>query len=152
MIVDRLDHFGLYLLSEEKYVVSCNFLKSLSVFPREEGKYILLGDDDVYASVFSYKTSPSSELRFEQHRRYIDLHYIISGEEVIEWTNSSDSSSGEYNPEDDVSFFGSALPNTSSIHMVPGMFMLLHPDDLHKPKCNLASSKEVKKVVVKVKI
>ena len=46
------------------------------------GKVTLSGDD-VYATIQSYWTSPASERKWESHRRYVDVQFMVTGEELI---------------------------------------------------------------------
>ena len=149
MIVDRLENSNLYCDIDEKFLPAFNFLKGLQNKPLSEGKYNILENGAVYASVFSYCTCSPDDLRYEQHQKYIDLHYIISGEEKICWSGCH-GIGAEYNAEEDVAFCKAEPPVSSMIHMKPGMFMVLFPDDLHKPKCIVSEPQKVEKVVIKI--
>ena len=57
-------------------------LKDLIASDPADGKYEIAGDE-IFASVMTYTTAPENEKKFELHRKYIDIQYIISGEEII---------------------------------------------------------------------
>ena len=39
---------------------------------------------DVYATRFTYETIPAEESFFEAHRKYLDIHIMVSGSEGVE--------------------------------------------------------------------
>jgi len=47
-----------------------------------DGRHPIDGDD-VFALVSTYETGPSTEKRFETHRRHVDLQYVADGHERI---------------------------------------------------------------------
>lgn len=95
-------------------------------------------------------TVPASESRFEAHRRHIDTHYVISGEEVIGWSPiKALRASSEYNEKEDYVLYEQATPQ-AQITLHPGFFIVFFPTDGHMPNCQLNGPCEVHKVYVKV--
>ena len=52
----------------------------------ENGKYEIDGED-IFVSVQDYNTKPESEGKFEAHKQYADIQFIIKGEEKLGYTN-----------------------------------------------------------------
>ena len=58
------------------------FLKNNDLTKLAPGKYPIDGDN-VYASITEDSTKDYDKSKWESHRKYIDLQYVISGEEKI---------------------------------------------------------------------
>ena len=85
----------------------------------------------------------------EAHRRYIDIQYVVSGNELIGWQplETCRSVKQAYIPDTDLAFF---LDRSSSwFEVAPRSFAVFFPEDAHAP---LAAQGPVHKVVVKVAV
>ena len=56
-----------------------DFLESL-----QDGVRVELDGDRVYCTRFTYETIPLEEGFFEAHRRYLDIHLMLQGEERVD--------------------------------------------------------------------
>ena len=112
------------------------------------GKYELDGDN-IYYMVQKYDTSPDKTVA-EAHKKYIDIQYIVKGEEIIAVSPiQSEKTEVEAKEEKDVWFYEC---ETQPLILKDGEFMVLYPSDLHLPGKAVNEPKEVLKVVVKVKV
>jgi YhcH/YjgK/YiaL family protein len=66
---------GLY----KKYVISIQE-KLLSV----------VDESDIFYNVSQYETKLTGEVKFEAHRRYIDIQYMLEGQEMMGYANIED--------------------------------------------------------------
>ena len=152
MIIDALQNCSHYLAVHPRFEAAFAFLKKAVDENLPIGRYELDGVD-LYAMVQEYDTAVDSQARFEGHRRYIDIQFLISGSEAVELVEiDSAKADCPYDEAKDICFFGSAAAPTRAI-LHAGEYGVFFPHDLHKP--GLATSdaaKPVKKVVVKVKI
>ena len=85
----------------------------------------------------------------EAHRKYIDIQYVISGNELIGWQPlaSCRTVKQTYNSDTDLAFF---LDRSSTwFELAPCSFAVFFPEDAHAP---LAAQGPVHKVVVKVAV
>ncbi|MCM1266250.1 MAG: YhcH/YjgK/YiaL family protein, partial [Candidatus Gastranaerophilales bacterium] len=115
----------------------------------EDGRYLIDGVD-LYINIQSYTTK--SDADFEAHRDYIDIQYMISGNEKIGVTDySTCKTTIEYNSEKDIEFLSG---NGEYISLNAGEFMILYPKDAHKPSISsdVDNPTNVRKAVVKVHI
>jgi YhcH/YjgK/YiaL family protein len=108
---------------------------------------------EIFAIEQSYYTRQSEGLLFESHIKYVDIQFLISGEEIIEVVHTDllevDS---EYNEEGDYSLY-KANPNSSKIIMQKGDLSILSPMDGHMPGVQISKIPErVFKTVVKVPV
>jgi YhcH/YjgK/YiaL family protein len=108
--------------------------------------------DNVYAAVSQGETKPPEAAKFEAHRRYIDVQYIVSGQEGIGFAPVVALETTEaYDAAKDIEFF--AMPaKFATIQMKPGRFGVFGPGEGHMPGCHLEGPHTVRKVVVKVDV
>ncbi|MGQ1783570.1 MULTISPECIES: YhcH/YjgK/YiaL family protein [unclassified Saccharicrinis] len=149
MIVDSLDHVKHYRNLNERIKKAFEFLEELDFENIEPGKYNVEGDE-IFAIVSEYNTKEHKDARPEAHERYLDIQYIVKGEEYMGYSPLEDQDIMQpYNVEKDVVFYQA---DVSPIKVSEGMFALFYPNDIHAPGMKIGESKPVKKVVVKVAV
>ena len=115
------------------------------------GTPVLLKKDLVYASVQRYDTVPAGALPFESHRNYIDLHYLVSGQEAVFCCSRENlRDPGAYDEKKDCETSLSA-ENSFRIPLRTKDFLILFPGEAHRPKCSLDIDSPVCKIVVKIR-
>ncbi len=125
-----------------KYIVENDLSKA------SNGSYII--NSDVFVNIFEYNTDEEENRIFEAHRQYIDLHYVISGEEMVASSYISEMDVGEYHEDNDyLEVNGKA--NTKS-KLKQGDLILWLPFEAHKTGIVLEKQVKVKKAVFKIKI
>ena len=107
----------------------------------------------VKAIVSEYTTKEKNEYGYEAHREYIDIQYLVSGNEKIcclplEYLKETK----PYNKEIDAAFYGEEDVKPQELLLGNGYFAVFFPQDGHKPQLCVGKPSPVKKVVVKVKI
>ena len=112
------------------------------------GRYELDGIN-LYVMSQEYTTKLPEQGKWEAHRRYIDLQYIVSGTERIGYAHLSRLTQGDYNSEKD---FHALSGVGDYITLSAGDFMLLFPEDAHMPGMAVGDPVPVKKVVVKIAV
>ncbi|MFN8206001.1 MAG: YhcH/YjgK/YiaL family protein [Bacteroidales bacterium] len=124
------------------------FLASADLGKMETGVYPIAGNE-AYAMVSEYTTKPIQEARFEAHRKYIDLQYLVLGKERIGLAETSKGIILEpYSEEKDVEFYHPMDGHILEAH--PGVFFIFFPEDAHQPCIADGTPSVVKKVVVKI--
>lgn len=148
MIYDLLKNATFYHQTHPRFKKAFEYLQKTDFTKVAEGKVEIDGQN-IYAIVQEYMTKPPAEGRWEAHQRYIDIQYVVAGEELIGYAHLDSMKAGQYNDEKDIVF----LEGEGSMIPVPaGTFMLLAPQDVHKPQIAVHTPQKVKKVVVKVKM
>lgn len=111
------------------------------------GKYPIDGKN-AYASI-TYAPSKTFEAsKWESHRRYIDLQYVISGKEKIGMVPISKATVTEsYNEAKDVAHYSS---DGTYYIATPKEFFLFFPADVHRPNIKVDGYDSVKKLVIKI--
>ena len=152
MIIDKLEN------REQYYCMHKNFQKAFEAIENAinadlpVGKYEIDGTD-LFISVQEYNTKAEENARFEAHRKYLDIQYIVSGEEVVEVTDLSKTSvSTEYNPEKDVEFYN-ANGGIWRGSLSAGEYAIFYFNDVHRPAISVGGvPAPVKKILVKIKL
>ena len=98
-----------------------------------------------------YLTRPAEQCRWEAHRKYIDIQYIVAGAEKMGWAPvASLVADGAFDEAKDVGFY----TGTGDLLTVrAGMFAIFLPQDGHMPCMHPAGqAQQVRKIVMKVAI
>lgn len=105
----------------------------------------------VFALVQRYETVMTDAPRFEYHRKYIDIQYIVSGEEIIGWAPAERMTITEaYDEEKDICFGTAPTGGITPVYLKEGQLAVLYPEDGHAPKLAADKPSSVFKIVVKV--
>ncbi len=126
------------------------FLKTANLNALPLGKQYLEGDH-LNISVAEYIPKPKKETRYESHKKYIDIQYVIRGEELMGMTTLDKAEVVEpYNEENDIAFYD--YDGGNYIKATPANFLVFFPEDAHRPSITTGDTTMVKKIVVKVLI
>jgi len=86
----------------------------------------------------------------EAHRKYLDIQYIVKGQEVVGWADLADCELvGEFNETKDV---GKYSGNFEYMTINEGICYVAFPEDAHMPGRHLDVPNDFVKVVVKLKV
>lgn len=137
MIYDSVENIGVYARIHPLMARVEQTLGSLRVDKLQEGRLSLDGDN-LYQIVQRYETKDPASVRFESHRRYIDVQCVLSGEERAFIAQASElEPTGDYDGSLDIRFY-SGEP-AGSVLLRAGMFAVFYPQDAHKPSCHAGS-------------
>ena len=126
-----------------------NFLETSSVETKAPGRYELDGVR-LYATVVEDKTIAIETAQFEEHRRYIDVHYLVRGKEMIGSANPAHLKVKKpYSTEVEAALYQRPA-RYKQLKLKPGEFTVFFPGQAHMPGCFLDKSEVIRKVVVKV--
>ncbi len=148
MIIDTLTASQLLYPLHPSFEQAFTFLRSTDLTTLPNGK-ISIDGDAIYALVQEYQTKPVDQGKWESHQRYIDIQYIVSGVELINYQNLSSMKMGNYDSERD---FQSMTGEGQMVELSAGSFMVFFPQDAHMPGLVKNTSSLVKKVVVKCRV
>jgi YhcH/YjgK/YiaL family protein len=125
-----------------------DFLQTADLLNAAPGRVDIDGDS-VFALVQEYNTKPLEQGFWEAHRKYIDIQYVVSGEEHMGYANLAQLNAGDYDAAKD---FLPLHGDGSFLRLPAGMFTLFLPEDAHMPGMAVDQPQPVKKVVVKVAV
>ncbi|MBS3123673.1 YhcH/YjgK/YiaL family protein [Candidatus Woesearchaeota archaeon] len=157
MIIASID----YLKKKEcfkKCNDSTNLVKALSFLKNNPPEKLVLGEHTIAGGMqmivfeaeqeWEVKLKGKRARKLEAHRKYIDVHYIISGEDRCGWKETVNCiPEGEFNIKEDYVFFidEPAIWNNIS----PEHVAIFFPEDAHVALCGKG---KVRKVVIKVPV
>jgi len=147
MIVDSIGEVERYYGVHSGIRVCLSLLKSKPRELLENGKHIV--NDDDFFIVSEYKTKDVKECYLEGHKKYIDVQHVISGEEMVGYSQLRQQKVlKKYSNADDVELY---LGKANYIKLNPDNFAIFFPGDLHMPAVK-SGVDLVKKIVFKVKV
>ena len=113
---------------------------------------MLFRSRDLFVRVGEYVTAPQASKRFETHRLYADVQYLVQGVEVMGIaTQGPLLPLVDYDELQDIQFFQTPK-YVENLIVSSGDFVLFLPGEAHQPGCLYQSSVKVKKLVFKVKM
>lgn len=148
MIKDSIKRAETYYGISEHLKKGFEWIKNHDLKSMPEGRYEI--DEENYANLQSYLTKDDAP--YEAHRDYIDIQYMVDGEELSGRVDYNDcSTKEEYNKEKDIEFLDSNVEE-EFYKIKEGEFFVFFPHDAHKPAIKVKENKKVKKVIVKVRV
>jgi len=147
MIIDKLENIAIYATLHTGITTALNFLSSPHVIDLVPGRYNIAGDD-IFAIVDKCQGRGREKSPLEVHKKYIDVQYVVSGDEWMGWAPFADCRLDRdgFSSDQDI---GLCVDFPQSwLQVLPGYFTIFYPSDAHAP---LAGMGAVHKIVVKVK-
>jgi YhcH/YjgK/YiaL family protein len=150
--IDKSEFARQYHANKNYWDKAFAFIKDHDMQTMAPGRYVVDSTDalNVYAIITEVPLKDFDKTMWESHRKYIDLQYVISGEEKM----------GKYpftkltvtNPYDEAKDLAN-YSGDGKIYTVPaGTFMIFFPANAHRPNITPGGNKVVRKIVVKVKV
>lgn len=118
----------------------------------ESGRYPIDGDR-VFALVQDPMTQAWETGLPEFHARYIDIQYLLQGEEAIGYSpaNAQLEKITDQLAERDIAFVAQQK-NETRLVLTPGMYAIFYPGELHRPCRAQGVPMQIKKVVIKIAV
>ena len=113
-----------------------------------DNQRVELKGDLVYCTRFTYETIPQEESFFEAHRRYLDIHIMVEGEERVDMNRPEDLKLTDAQEGND--FYAYQGESWHSAVLRPGAFLVVFPGDAHRIKVQVDGPRTVSKAVFKV--
>jgi YhcH/YjgK/YiaL family protein len=146
MVSDLLANAHLYTALGPGIANGLRFLAETDLAGLAPGRHQLDGAR-LYALVSDYPPKPLAEGRWEAHRRYVDLQYVVSGVERIGVAPIDRLTPGDYDADRDMQWLDGA---GDYLTVGAGQFVILWPGDAHMPGIAAGVPGPVRKVVVKI--
>jgi biofilm protein TabA len=148
MILDTLSNAPRHAAVHTGFAEAFAFLRRPDLADLPAGRQEVNGAQ-LYASIGRDQGRGRDGARLETHRKYIDIQYVVTGEEVIGWSDlaSCRATGLGYDDARDIEFHTGAPRIWFPVP--PGSFAIFFPGDAHAP---LAGAGPVHKVVMKVAV
>ena len=147
--IDKVQFAKQYHLNQAAWDKAFTYLKNTDLKTLNNGRHVIDGNT-IYAIVTEAPSKDYDKTAFESHRKYIDLQYVIEGEENMAKTPvTSVTVNKPYDEAADIAYY----TGDGKINTVPaGTFMLFFPTEAHRPNITPGGNKVVKKIVIKIKV
>ena len=117
-----------------------------------ENKRYDVDGDNIFYSVVEAETAPAANNKPETHKKYIDVQFLLEGEEGIGVIidQGQHPVTEDYYAEKDLAFYSKDLKDELMVEAKSGNFTVLFPKDIHRPLCAVKSSGKIRKIVGKI--
>jgi YhcH/YjgK/YiaL family protein len=146
MIFDRIENSHFYEKMHPHFQTAFKFIRE-GHFEDLDQNLKEVKNQPFRAMLVSAEGKGHENVYLENHLKFLDFHYIISGTDEIGYTNLHQCKQIKqaYDKNRDLGFF--ADQPTFWLKMNPGEFAIFFPQDCHAP---LAGEVMVKKIVIKI--
>lgn len=146
MILDRLDEAYRYERLHPLLPAAIAYLRTLTVEKIPATKTLLEGDS-LFVVPFQGQGVAHVEAKLEAHKKYIDIHFLLEGEEELGWKPAACCSqcSSPFDQATDCALY--ADEPESWVACRPGSFVLFWPGEAHATR---VSAGVLRKVIVKL--
>jgi YhcH/YjgK/YiaL family protein len=150
MVFDSLKNSAFYHRIHPLFEKAFDYAHTTNFNELPLGRHAIVGDD-LFVIYMEYLTKDISDCVMESHRKYVDIQYMLEGEEGMAYeTFNGQRETTPYELERDVAFYEKSY--TSLIKVSKGQFTIFYPHDLHMPSMKIQSPATVKKAVFKVRV
>jgi YhcH/YjgK/YiaL family protein len=149
--INRREFAVSYFKNKDRWDKAFKFLKNTDLLKLELKRYDI-DDDNLFATVSEYISKNEETAKFEAHRKYIDIQYVISGKEVMNVAPIATVKEilVPYDATKDIEFV--AVKEIVSFKANTDKFFIFFPGDVHRPGLKDGVNSPVRKIVVKVKV
>lgn len=149
MIIDSLTNATQYFSLNPGFERAFQFLNNPQLAELELGRHDIAGDH-IFAIVAREPGREVVNAQLEVHRKYIDIQYVISGQEKMGWRSLDhcQEPADSFDSERDLGFFLDAAECLALVN--PGCFAVFFPQDAHMPL--ISEDPFIHKVIVKVAV
>jgi len=137
-----------YQLNKVYWDKALAYLKEHDLKALPNGRFPIDGEN-VFVFISENPTKDLDSTQWESHKNYVDLHYVVSGEEMIgDCPVTKLTVTKPYDPSKDIANYageGKIYPAK------PGTFFIFFPSDGHRPAITPGGNKPDKKIVIKIR-
>lgn len=149
MILDTINHSALTEQLHPLFKTLFDYIKTHDLTQVPAGRITIQGDD-LYINVADATLKTAEEQKLEVHQAYIDVHFPLSGVEVVGWsplTALKGESEEPFNKEADFALY--EQPASTYFTVRSGEFLAVWPEDAHAP---IIGEGKLRKAIAKVKL
>jgi YhcH/YjgK/YiaL family protein len=145
MILDHVKNIRLY----EGFLKGIEYLRDQALLARPAGRHEIDGEK-LFVIIQDYMTRPLEQCRWEAHRKYIDIQFLLSGAERMGHARVDALKVVDpYDAAKDVAFYDGEGDYCA---VEAGMFAVFYPDDAHRPCVAIDAPTAARKAVFKVTV
>lgn len=147
MILEPLDNAANYYDAHPAFQKAFEFLQQADLADKPLGRYELEGDK-LFCTISKDNGRKQEDAKLEAHKKYIDIQYVIGGDETYGWKLFKECTDVDQAYEDskDIMFFNDEPATWTKVP--PGSFVIFFAgEDAHAP---VIGEGEIHKVVIKI--
>ncbi len=148
MIIDRIEHAHKYYGIGSRFASALSYLQTEDLFSVESAT---LEGGNVTISIGDYVSKPEADCNIEAHTTVADIHYCIKGTEVIGYCERSNATTKQGSDLSAETIYFEE-PELSYFKLLPGMFCIMLPEDVHRAKIMNGAPEDCRKAIVKVSL
>ena len=149
MIFGNIKNLNEYTFLTEAVKECFSYAKEQNLVEFENGKHEIDGER-LFVNIVEYTTKNADERFWEAHKKYLDVHLMLNGEEQIDLNFLSNMDVKEFVEVDD--FVPMDGEKNSSVVLRNGDFLICYPQDGHRTAVKVSEPKTIKKAIFKVLI
>ena len=149
MIIDSIKNAHKYYAVHPS--LKASFEALMKIDESTPNERITVDGDNIFINLSEYTNKNVDDCLFESHKKYIDIQYVVSGEEYIDLCDQEILEFTDNRLDtDDIAFFKNT-DKFSRADLTEGMFVVIFPGEAHRP-CVAPDGKGVKvrKAVAKI--
>lgn len=149
MIFGNINHKKTYSNLDKDLNTCFEYIRNNDLSSYQKGRYEI-DNDDIFVNIVEYDTKNIEDGFWEAHKKYIDIHFMIKGKEIINLNfieNLSDK--GYKEPEDFLELEGE---KSSFVTLCENDFLICFEEDAHMTGIKVDENEPIKKAIFKVKI
>lgn len=147
MIFGNIKDKERYNFLDEKIKECFKYYNENKLVDFECGSYKIDGDS-IFVNIVGYETVNKEDRFWEAHRKYIDVHLMLDGEEKILLNHIDNLNQMSYKEEGD--FLPLEGDEASEVTLKNGDFLICYPEDAHMTAVKVEEGKSIKKAIFKV--
>lgn len=133
-------------LLEEKVQRCLEYAKTHNLVEYKPGSYPIEGED-IFVNIVEYETKTPEERFWEAHKKYIDIHYLLRGQEQINLNFIEKMEQKEFVEKDD--FLPLEGQSAASVILNETDFLVCYPEDGHMTAIKVDKPMTIKKAIFK---
>lgn len=150
MFTDFKDNGFHYDMTEPKFQTAFEFIQRKDLMDLPVGW--IECENGVRVSVQEYTTVPLDSILYETHDKYFDLQYMVHGEEFVGVVPREGLVNKiPYDSKEDIEFYENPKVD-GGVVLRDGYYVVLAPEDAHKPRAIAQKAQAVKKLVIKIPV
>lgn len=149
MIFGNVENLSEYSFLEETIKACFSYAAEHDLMAYEKGRHDISGDE-FFVNIVEYTTTAPENRFWEAHKEYLDIHFMLNGEEQIDLNFLKNMTVKEYVPADD--FVPMDGDKNASVVLRNGDFLVCYPNDGHRTAVAVNGPAAIKKAIFKVKI
>lgn len=149
MVFGNINDLKSYEFLEDKVKECFAYAKSHDLMAMEKGSHPIDGER-LFVNIVEYETTTPDKRFWEAHRKYLDLHLLLNGQEQIDLNFIRNLTQKDYVEKDDFLPL-EGRPNSMAV-LESGDFLLCYPKDGHRTAIAPGAPTLIKKAIFKILI